>query len=592
MRDPGAAPGSIRRRLLLLRAPLWLVVVVLAFRFWNLQVARGEEYARLAQENHLQTERLRAPRGLVTDRDGVVLAESEPSFTLFADRGGLERLAEMGRLPEDEGDLDGWTSRASRGSVVVESQLDLGEAAWYEARRRDLPGVRVDFVPARRYPLGPATAHLLGYVGEVTRAQLLLEEFVESASGDLVGQDGVERVYNAVLSGADGHHRTVVNSRQVVLTRSVRADPVRGGAVRLTVLAGLQEAAAAAFDGRAGAFAALDPRSGEVLGIGSFPAPDPHWRRRDPGHFRSLVADPRAPLLNRAVQGRYPPGSAFKLVTAAAALAEGVADETTRFRCRGSARVAGRTFRCHLASGHGELDLVEALAKSCNVFFYRLVESLDVDVIAHWAGAFGLGEATGVDLLNEAPGLLPTREWKRRTQGERWYASETASVAVGQGAVQVTPIQMARLTAAVAAGGTLHTPRLVEPVPPRVVEGFPEGHLEMIRAGMRAAVTSGTARRAGIRGFAVAGKTGTAQVANAERVEGEDEERAPELRTHAWFVGFAPFEAPEIAVAVVVEHGGGGGAAAGPVARALFEAYFDRPRPAGEADDTALSSGN
>lgn len=576
MRNPSAAPGRIRRRLLFLRGPLWLVTIFLAFRFWNLQVVRGEEYARLARENHLQTERLRAPRGLVLDRDGVTLAESEPSFTLRANREGLQRLADLGRLPGDEAARERLLTRSARGAVEVESRLGLEEAAWFEARRRDLPGVLVDFVPARRYPLGSAAAHLLGYVGEVTGAQLLMEEFVTAAAGDRVGQDGVERVYNAVLSGADGHFSTVVNSRQAVLGGSVAADPVRGETVQLTVIAGIQEAALAAFDGGSGAFAALSIPDGEVLGLGSYPAPDPHWYRRGPQHFRELVADPRAPLLNRALQGRYPPGSTFKLVTAAAALAEGIVDETTRFTCRGSDRVGGRTFRCHLARGHGEVSLREALAKSCNVFFYRLAAALDVDAISHRAGTLGLGERTGVDLLNEAAGLLPTREWKRRTYGERWYASETASVAVGQGAVQVTAIQMARLAAAVASGGLLPTPRLVGSVPPRPVEEVSPEHLALIREGMREAVVAGTARRAGLREYAVAGKTGTAQVASTERVEGEDEERAPELRTHAWFVGFAPFEAPEIAVAVVVEHGGGGGAAAAPVAREVFSAYFER----------------
>lgn len=576
MRNPSTDPGRIRRRLLLLRGPLWVAVIFLAFRFWNLQVVRGEEYERLARENHLQTERLRAPRGLVLDRDGVTLAESEPSFTLRANREGLRRLADLGRLPGGEEARTRLAARAGHGAVEVESPLGLEQAAWFEARRRDLPGVLVDFVPARRYPLGSATAHLLGHVGEVTGAQLLLEEFVHAAAGDRVGQDGVERVYNAVLSGADGHFSTVVNSRQAVLGSSVVTDPVRGRTVRLTVIAALQEAALAAFDDRSGAFAALDIRTGEVLGLGSYPAPDPHWHRHGPELFRELVADRRAPLLNRAVQGRYPPGSSFKLVTAAAALGEGIADGNTRFTCRGRARVGGRTFRCHLASGHGEVSLREAVAKSCNVFFYRLASALDVDSIARWAGAFGLGEPTGIDLLNEAAGLLPTREWKRRTYGERWYASETASVAVGQGAIQVTPIQMARLVAAVASGGSLPQPRLVEAAPARRMEAARSEHLELIRVGMRDAVVAGTARRAGLRDYAVAGKTGTAQVASTERVDGEDEDRAPELRTHAWFVGFAPFEAPEIAVAVVVEHGGGGGAAAAPVAREVLRAYFDR----------------
>ena len=275
------------------------------------------------------------------------------------------------------------------------------------------------------------------------------------------------------------------------------------------------------------------------------------------------------------MQGRYPPGSSFKLVTAAAGLAEGVVGPETRYTCNGRARVAGRTFRCHRAEGHGSLTLREAISKSCNVFFYRLSEALDVDVIASYARAFGLGAPTGVDLRNESSGLVPTREWKRRVTGERWYASETASVSVGQGAVAVTPIQMARLAAAVASGGNIPTPRLVGMEPGELVGGIMPEHFELIRDGMRDAVVSGTAWRARLPSAAVAGKTGTAQVASADAVAANNEDRPYELRTHAWFVGFAPFDEPEIAIAVVVEHGGAGGAAAAPIGGEILRTFFE-----------------
>ncbi len=575
----GAAQDArLLRRLRYARAPLIALVVLLAFRFWNLQMVRGEEFAALARDNYLQTERRRASRGLVLDRDGRVLAESEPSFALLADTEGLGRLERLGWLPEDEAEREQIRRRAARGPTVVRSRLDFPEVAFFEARRRELAGVQVDFVPARRYPLGAATAHLLGYVGEVSGAQLLLEEFVAFGPGDLVGHAGVERFYNGVLSGTDGYLDQVVDSRQRVLTEGGlrRTAAIRGGTLRLSVSAAVQEAAFRAFGEASGAFVALDVRSGEVLGLASYPARDPAEFRGDAELFRAMNRDPRTPLLNRAVQGQYPPGSAFKLVTAAAALAEGVADARTEFTCRGRARVAGRTFRCHRASGHGRLDLVEAIARSCNVFFYRLAEALEVDVLARYARAFGLGERTGVDIRHEAAGLVPTREWKRRVFGERWYDSETASVSVGQGAVSVTPIQMARLGAAIASSGRLHTPRLVDSEAPGTVARVAPEHYETIRAGMREAVVSGTAWRARVPGFGVAGKTGTAQVASASRVAAENEDRPFELRTHAWFVGLAPIDDPAIAVAVVVEHGGAGGAAAAPIGRAILEAFRDR----------------
>lgn len=569
--------SRIRRRLTLARYPLWAFIILLTVRFWQLQIVRGEDFASLARDNYLQTERHRAPRGLVVDRGGQVLARSEPSFTLLADTAGLRQLEDLGLLAVEDEDRPGLEARAARGPAVVRSGIGFAEAAFFEARRRELPGVRVEFVPARDYPLGQATAHLLGYVGEVTAAQLLLEEFVTAASGDLVGQDGIERVYNRTLVGSDGYLDRVVDSRQRVLVSGGlrRTEPVRGETLQLNVIGGLQEAAHRAFGDQRGAFVALDVRTGEVLGLGSYPAENPEEFRGDAGKFREMLADPATPLLNRAVQGRYPPGSSFKLVTAVAGLAEGVVGPDTRYTCTGRARVAGRTFRCHRAQGHGAVTLREAISKSCNVFFYRLSEALDVDVIASYARAFGLGEPTGVDLRNESGGLIPTREWKRRVMGERWYASETASVSVGQGAVSVTPIQMARLAAAVASGGDIPMPRLVGAEPGGPVGGVMPEHFELIRDGMRDAVVSGTAWRARIPSAEVAGKTGTAQVASANLVAADNEDRPYELRTHAWFVGFAPFDEPEIAVAVVVEHGGAGGAAAAPIGGEILRTFFE-----------------
>lgn len=571
--------SRIRRRLTMARYPLWAFVILLTVRFWELQIVRGEEFSSLARDNYLQTERRRAPRGLVVDRGGRVLARSEPSFTLLADEAGLRQLEDLGLLAVDDDDRAGLEARAARGPAVVRSGIPFAEAAFFEARRRELPGVRVEFVPARDYPLGQATAHLLGYVGEVTAAQLLLEEFVTAASGDLVGQDGIERVYNATLLGSDGYLDRVVDSRQRVLVSGGlrRTEPIRGETLQLSVIGALQDAAHRAFGDRRGAFVALDVRTGEVLGLGSYPAENPDEFRGDAGKFREMLADPATPLLNRAVQGRYPPGSSFKLVTAAAGLAEGVVGPETRYTCNGRTRVAGRTFRCHRAQGHGAVTLREAISKSCNVFFYRLSEALDVDVIASYARAFGLGEPTGVDLRNESSGLVPTREWKRRVMGERWYASETASVSVGQGAVSVTPIQMARLVAAVASRGSMPRPRFVGMEPGGQVGGVMPEHFEVIRDGMRDAVVSGTAWRARIPVAEVAGKTGTAQVASASAVAANNEDRPYELRTHAWFVGFAPFDEPEIAVAVVVEHGGAGGAAAAPIGGEILRTFFDDP---------------
>ncbi len=584
--------GTVRQRLLWLRWPLIGIALVLVLRFWNLQIVRGDEFADIARDNYLRNERLRAPRGLIVDRDGRLLADNEPSFALVADARGLDQLEEIGALVSlDEEERAALRSRVARGPAPVRTRMGYEEAVFFESRRRDLPGVRVDFVPARRYPQGPATAHLLGYAGEVTAPQLLFEEFAWASAGDIVGQAGVERQFNALLTGRDGRRAQIVDSRQRILGPSdLRgAAPVRGETLRLNVSAPLHEAAHQAFGEEAGAFVALDVRTGAVLGLGSYPAEDPARFRADPELFRALTRHPRTPLLNRAIQGGFPPGSSFKLISAAAALAEGVVDADRKITCNGRTRVAGRTFRCHRAQGHGAVDLREAISKSCNVYFYRIAAEMDVDVLASWARAFGLGERTGLDLPGETAGLIPTREWKRRVYRERWYPSETASVVVGQGAVSVTPLQMARVAAAIASSGRLVTPRLASTDPPRRIPGIAPEHFALIREGMREAVLSGTAWRSRIPGFDPAGKTGTAQVANASRVARNNEDRPWEFRTHAWFVGFAPFDDPEIAVAVLVQHGGAGGAAAAPIGREILDAWRIASRSEGGAS-VALAS--
>ncbi len=573
----------VASRLALARVALWAAAALLLVRFWNLQIVRGEEYAERARNNYVSSERARAPRGLVTDRDGQVLAQTRPSFLLTAGTEGLRQLEAIGRLEAGPEELVALRREAARRPAVVRP-INFEEAAWYAARRRELSDVRVDFVPARSYPLGPATGHLLGHVGEVTGAQLLLEEFSEYRAGDHVGQDGLERVYNDALAGADGVIRSVVDSRQRVLVPggAGRREAVRGRSLQLSAMAAIQQAAYEAFGEESGAFVALDLRDGGILGLGSYPSFDGGLDRMRE-EWRTLMNDPMKPLLNRAIQGKYPPGSTFKLVTAAAALGEGLVDENTRHTCRGRARVAGRTFACHRGEGHGSLNLVEALAASCNVFFYRLAARLDVDVLARYARALGLGSRTGVDLTSETAGLVPTRDWKRRVHGDRWYASETVSLAVGQGPLQTTPIQMARMVAAVATSGTVFQPRLVGSEATRPVAEVTPEHFALIREGMRAAVTRGTARRAGLDGIDVSGKTGTAQVAALSRVARNNADRPRQFRTHAWFVGYAPHENPEIAVAVIVEHVGGGGTYAAPIARSIFDAWF-RAKEAGGAE--------
>lgn len=583
----------------LFRGAAGLVFAVLFVAFGYVQIGQHERFRALAENNHQRSLALRAPRGGVLDRRGEVLVENRHSLNISLARDQVE-------------DLDGWTARLARATgadaaaiaaalerhgrdpsgrpIVVIRDATLAQVAAVAARKLELPGVVVEQVPTRRYPAAAFGAHALGYVGEVTGAQLSLPRFEGLRSGAVVGQAGVEYAYNDRLMGTDGVRHVIVNSlgREIETVREV--SPVEGGNLQLTIDADLQRAAEEAFEaaGFDGAAAVLDPRSGEVLALVSRPAYDPNVFAAgvDAAAWTALTDDPLEPLRNRALQGRYAPGSTFKVVLAVAALEEGVVEPDDRLVCRGGAVFHGRFFACHAA--HGSVDLPSALARSCNTYFYRLGQRLGIDAIHEWATALGLGRLTGIDLPHEARGLIPSREWKRAAHGERWYAGETISVAIGQGQVAVTPLSMAVMMSAVANGGRVFTPRLlrgafgggtaparVEFPAPSVVRLRPET-VAAVRRGLWLAVNgAGTARRARLPGRDVIGKTGTAQVVSLSGRRAAEGRSGRDLRDHGWFVFAAPRDEPRIAGAVFAEHGEHGYLAA-PVARHVLATFFAR----------------
>jgi penicillin-binding protein 2 len=523
-----------------------------------------------------------------------VLVENRPSFNLVLTPEHSEDLdATVARLGQvlQMGEAQIRERIARRGApfrrVVVKSDATAEDVATIEARRLELPEAGVEVVPLRSYPLAEAAAHALGRVGEVTERQLQSAEFAGFEPGDLVGQAGIESQYNRSLTGKDGFRRVVVNSRGLEVDTAEREPPVDGPSLTLTLDLDLQKAMERAFAGRPGSAVALDPESGEILAINSTPAYDPNdftggveatvWDR--------LRNDPETPLMNRVIQGQYAPGSLFKVVTALAALEEGVITPSSTFYCPGYLSIYNTVFRCHKASGHGVVDVHRALAGSCNVFFYQVGVRLEIDRIARYGRLMGLGQPTGVDLPFEGAGLIPSPEWKRRVQHTSWFAGETVSVAIGQGQVTVTPLQMARVAALVANGGRLVRPHLVravggKPVPrePPVAVGLKPEVLAVVRQGMWAVVNQhGTAWRTELPGLDVCGKTGSAQVvAHARLARGG---ATHSMIPHGWFIGFAPRDHPRIALAVMVEHGGSGGEAAVPVARQILEQFFHVARP-------------
>jgi penicillin-binding protein 2 len=576
----------VQARLAVLQGLAVVLVAVLVLQFWNLQVLRARHFRDLAENNRSRLVTLAAPRGALLDRHGQVLVGNRPSFNVVLN-------------PEHASDLDRVVSRLARAlgmgeatirerlarrqpyrPVVVKTDATLDDVAALDARRRELPEVSVEFVPLRSYPLAAAAAHALGRVGEITERQLELAEYRGLAPGSLVGQAGIEARYNRELMGRDGFRRVIVNSRGLEVTEAERQLPEDGPSLTLSIDASLQAAMERAFEGRAGSAVALDPETGEVLAMTSTPAYDPNEFTTgiDAALWASLAGDPETPLMNRVIQGSYAPGSTFKVIAAVAGLEEGVIQPSTTFYCPGYLAVYNTVFRCAAKGGHGVVDLRRAIGASCNVYFYQVGIRLEISRLAKWAKLMGLGTPTGIDLPHEVGGLMPSPEWKMRVLKTPWYAGETVSVAIGQGQVSATPLQMARVAAIVANGGRLVRPRLAHATGPGDAAPLPirPETLAVVREGMRLVVAEGTGRRARLPSIEVCGKTGSAQVVAKARLEKSPGSR--ELMPHGWFLAFAPAERPRIALAVLVEHAGSGAEGAAPVARQILAHFFGLDR--------------
>ncbi len=589
----------VQARVAVLQAIGVALVALLVIQFWNLQVIRARHFRELAENNRYRLVNLAAPRGALLDREGRVLVGNRPSFNVVL-------------VPEHAVDLDRVVTRLARTlgmgeaairerlarrqpykPVVIKTDAPLSDVAALEARRLELPELSVEVVPLRSYPLASAAAHALGRVGEVSERQLQLPENKGLAPGSLVGQAGIESKYNRQLMGQDGFRRVIVNSRGAEVTEAERQAPQDGPSLTLSIDASLQETVEKAFEGRAGSAVALDPRTGEVLAMTSTPAYDPNEFTTgiDAATWASLASDPQTPLMNKVIQGAYSPGSTFKLVVATAALEESVITPSTTFFCPGYLAVYNTVFHCHIARGHGLMDLRRGIANSCNVYFYNVGIRVEIQRLAKWAKLMGLSTPTGIDLPHEGTGLMPSPEWKMRLFKTPWYAGETVSVAIGQGQVSATPLQMARLVSVIANGGSLVTPHLARTanVPPPAPLGIHPATIAAVKEGMRAVVAEGTGGRARLPGIEVCGKTGSAQVVAKAKLEKSP--NAPEMQPHGWFLAFAPCDDPKIALAVLVEHGKSGGGSAAPVAHDILAHYFglDRaaPPPPGMPDTEA-----
>ena len=591
-----------KQRILVLSFVVGIVFLFLLIRLWHLQILNADDYHAMSENNRLRFVPVAASRGAILDRTGTILVSNRPSFSLavipqeVTDKEALLTLL-SGLLGLDREEMaERWEKNKGRAKyypIVLASNITRDHVEIVEENRMRLPGIEIEMKPVREYTSGKIAAHLLGYIGEVYEKELASTGFEDYNPGDYIGKNGIERALEKELHGNDGGRQLEVDARGRVLRTISESYPTVGNSVMLTIDATVQKSAERAFVDQAGAAVAMDVTNGEILAFVSNPGFDPSlFGGKLPADvWKGYLDDKRHPLENKALSGQYPPGSTFKMITALAGLQDTIINESTSITCNGSYDLGTSTFKCWNKKGHGATNLRKSLRESCDVYYYQLGEKLGVDKIATAAHAFKLGAPLGVELLNERSGLIPTAEWKQKHFGKRWFHGETLPVAIGQGAVLMTPIQLASMIATVANDGTIYRPHLVK----RVVDAdgktlretkteiignasFSKESFRLVKQGLLAVVNEpgGTGAMARLYDVKVAGKTGSSQVVKLR----DSKQSTPyQYRDHALFVAFAPFDKPEIAVAVIVEHGEHGGSSAAPIAGKILRAYFDAKKP-------------
>ena len=606
--------AKFRRKFTIL---FWIISIslsVVMMRMWYLQVIKGDELRQRSENNRVRIVEVKPLRGAIMDAKGNILAANQPCFDVSLIPGNAKNVKDTLQMLEDfyrqEGlefnKIEGVERLKSFVPVKLGKNISRRELAVVETHSVDLPGISVDVVPVRRYLMGEMSAHVLGYVSEISPDELKNDSSRTYKSGDRVGKYGVEKYLDRYLKGVSGGEHVEVN----VSGRRVRVlgktSPVSGDNVTLTLDSDLQQAAWEAMEGinkdgttvsKVGSVIAMDPRDGSVLAMVSRPSFDPNLFNQGipASEWERLSKDPFRPMENKPIAGQYPPGSTYKLIVAAAALQEGLITPDTAFTCPGYYTYGNRTYRCWQKKGHGHISLHRAIVSSCDVYFYNVGRILGVDKLAEYARAFGLGEVSGIDILGEKAGNIPTRAWKLKRFREPWQPGETISISIGQGYVTLTPLQLLNAYCAIANGGTLYKPRFIkkiETIDRKLIKEFgPEvrrtlpiskENIELLRKALWGVCNEpgGTAHACQRKEADVSGKTGTAQVVGMK-----DDRKGPsgyKFQDHALFVAYAPVENPEIAVVVVVEHGGHGGSAAAPVARKVIDAYFKNKADAGK----------
>ncbi len=583
-------------RLTAVQYAVLFIFLVLAYGLWRLQVMQSGKYAQLAEQNRVRNVPILAPRGKILDREGRIIVDNYPSFSALLLRDSSRDLSADATIIAAGLHLnaDEVRQRIKRSAwmpqyqpIFLKEDITPDELAFIEAHKNELPELETIMAHRRLYPRNGFMAHIIGYVGEVTEDMLNQPQFELYTPGDVVGVSGIEKQYNSVLMGKNGSRRAIVDSRGREVGRLDESPAEPGKQLKLTLDLDVQIAAEQAIEGKNGAIVAMNPHNGEILAMVSRPTFDPNDFRTKISReeWNKLITDPDKPLLNKAIQAQLAPGSTFKIVMATAGWQEGIA-QTLHVNCTGGATFYGRRFGCWVKSGHGGVDLPKAIYQSCDVFFYTLAEKLGIDRIAKYATAFGLGQKTGIDLPNEVTGVMPSEEWKIRNFKQKWFAGETISVGIGQGAVAITPVQLMRAIGAISMDGRMVVPHVLNPsnLPPGFVETThysevkevpidPNGWNTITDAMSRVLLPEGTAPSAHIPGIDIAGKTGSAQIVSlALRAKHQNN---ADFAQNGWFVGFTPRRNPDIVVCVLFE-GGEHGKLAARLATQVIKAYVGK----------------
>ncbi len=598
--DKNSDKEWIKQRLIGASICIFLVFSLLFLRLVYLQVIKGEQFRLLSEKNAVRLKSIKSSRGLIFDRNKKLLVDNRPSFNLKIvreDAGDVRKIvrkvADLIQIPFQElmDSVEKAGKRAFYKPVTLKNSISRDQLAVIEAHKFDLPGIQIDIEPTRYYIYKKTAAHLLGYLGEINVSELKSGKYLNVKSGDSIGKYGIEKSFQKYLHGKRGGKQVEVDATGRIIKVLQTIDSVPGFDLNLTLDLELQLLAEKMLENKEGAVVAIDPRNGDVLVMASNPSFDQNdfIGGISTKKWTELMAHSGKPMINKAIQAEYPPASTYKIITSFAALEEKHIDINTSVFCPGFIKYGSRRYRCWKKYGHGNMDVIDGLTQSCDVFYYQAGIKTGVDTLAQYAIGCGLGVKTGITLDNERKGLVPTSAWKERRFNEPWQGGETLSIAIGQGFNLVTPLQMAVFIAAVGNGGTLYRPRIVKTIEnsdgkivkkidPEINGGLPASKetLEIVRRALLNVVQGdrGTARRIRLKNVEIAGKTGTAQVFSIKKGEEIDFENIEySRRDHAWFVCYAPADNPVIAISVMIEHGEHGSSAAAPVAGALIKQY-------------------